>query len=337
MSIPKIIHYCWLSGEPFPEEIHMCIDSWKEKLPGYEIKLWSCENFDVNISQYTKEAFECRKYAFVSDYVRLYVLYNEGGIYLDSDVKAIATFDSLLNEPAFIGYESGGRLGPWLIASEKRNPLIKELLDFYEGKSFYKENGEMNLTPNTVPVTNILTKHGLVPDNRLQRLDYITICPEDYFCPKNPWNGKINITDNTIAMHLFMGAWNDTADSDLQFISSIDKYVEAFVHELKVSSCDRAIIYGLGVVGRNALEELKNNKDISIECILVTKRDNGWTSVDSIPIIEIENSISVDRNIPVLITTNPKYHRDIESTLHEFGYRNVFFLGGQEYENNPVG
>lgn len=326
MAIPKIIHYCWMSGDPFPTEIQECIDSWKKIMPEYELKLWNGNNFDVNICQYTKEAMECEKYAFVSDYIRLYALYTEGGIYLDSDVKAIKTFDSLLNEPAFIGYESGGRLGPWLIASEAGNPLIKELLDYYVGKSFYKDNGEMNQTPNTVPVTNILTEHGLLPDNKLQKLDNITVCPEDYFCPKNPWNGKVNITEKTISMHLFMGAWNDTADSDLPFISEIGNYVKYFVDSLEKGN-RTVIVYGLGVVGRNVLEELKAYSDISVECILVTKRDNGWMSVDGIPIIETNKSESIAKDIPVLISTISKYHYAIEKTLIEFGYTNIYFLG----------
>lgn len=326
MAIPKIIHYCWMSGDAYPIEIQDCIDSWHEKMPDYELKLWNSNNFDVNICQYTKEAMECKKYAFVSDYIRLYALYTEGGIYLDSDVKAIQSFDSLLSEPAFIGYESGGRLGPWLIASEAGNPIIKELLDYYVGRSFYKDNGEADQTPNTVPVTNILIKHGLLPDNKLQKLDHITICPEEFFCPKNPWNGKINITSNTMAMHLFMGAWNDNADSDLLFISSIDKYVRNFV-DLLDDQYKKVIVYGLGVVGRNVLEELKKYKSIGIECILVTERDNEWKSVNGIPIIEADKSDNIDRNIPVLISTVSKYHSAIENTLREYGYLNIYYLG----------
>lgn len=326
MAIPKIIHYCWMSGDPFPADIQECIDSWKQIMPDYELKLWNSDNFDVNICQYTKEAMECKKYAFVSDYIRLYALYTEGGIYLDSDVKAIKSFDSLLNEPAFIGFESAGRLGPWLLASEKGNSIIKELLDYYVGKSFYKENGEMDQTPNTIPVTNILTEHGLLPDNRLQKLDCITICPEEYFCPKNPWNGKVNITDKTIAMHLFMGGWNDNAASDLLFISSIGKYVKDFV--LGLNEDDKSVIvYGLGVVGRSVLEELKEYSDIAVECVLVTKRDNNWRSVEGVPIIETKESEIVAKDIPVLISTISKYHSPIEKTLREFGYTNIYFLG----------
>lgn len=330
MSIPKIIHYCWMSNEPFPELIQECIDSWKEVLSDYRVKLWNGNNFDVNICKYTKEAMECKKYAFVSDYIRLYALYNEGGIYLDSDVKVIKSFDSILHERAFIGYESGGRLGPWLIASEPGNPIIKELLDYYTDKSFYKRNGDMDQTPNTVPVTNTLSMHGLLPDNCIQKLDDITVYPEDFFCPKNPWNGKINITSNTLAMHLFMGAWNDTADSDLSFIASIDEYVKKFVNKIMDRGYKKVIVYGLGVVARNVLEQLKLYNELSVECILVTKRDNEWKSVNGIPIIETSNSDKVGRDIPVLISTISKYHSEIESILKDNQYSNIHFLGGDQ-------
>ncbi len=329
MAIPKIIHFCWMSGDPYPDDIQACIDSWKMVMPDYKLKLWNRENFNVNICQYTKEAMTCRKYAFVSDYIRLYALYHEGGIYLDSDVKAIRPFDELLGEKAFIGFESGGRLGPWLIASEKGNPLIRELLDYYKDKSFYKNNGEMDMTPNTVPVTNTLVEHGLLPDNRVQKLDDITIFSEEYFCPKNPWNGKVTITEKTVAMHLFKGAWNDNADTDLPFIASIDSYVKEFVKEIKESH-DKVCVYGLGVVGRNVLEQLKLYKDISVSYVLVTKRDNGWKSVDGIPIIEVSNSSEIDRSMPVLVSTIAKHHNAIWAVLKEQGYTNIYYLGNRE-------
>ena len=328
MPIPRIIHYCWMSEDQFPPEIEECIKSWKRKMPSYELKLWSSKNFDFNLNKYTAEAMKCKKYAFVSDFVRLYVLYNNGGIYLDSDVMAIKNFDSLLNESAFIGYESGGRLGPWLIASEKKNPIIKELLDYYNGKSFYKENGEMDLLPNTVPVTNILVEHGLLPDNCIQKLDGITILPEDYFCPKNPWNGKINITNNTIAMHLFMGMWNDTAKKDLSFISLIDQLVSKCVSMLARNGDKQIIVYGMGVVGRNVLDEIKKYKDISVKKIIVTRRDNNWKSINGISIVEIRDSDEHDKELSVLVATIPKYYTEIENALIENGFKHIYFLRG---------
>lgn len=316
-----------MSGDAYPDDIQECIDSWKEVLPDYEVKLWNTQNFDTNICIYTKQAMEKKKYAFVSDYIRLYALYNEGGIYLDSDVKAIRKFDSLLNEEAFIGFESGGRLGPWLIASESGNPLIKELLDYYTGRTFVDEMGVMDLTPNTVPVTNILAKHGLLPDNCVQKLDHITILPEDYFSPKNPWTDRIKITDNTIAMHLFKGAWNDRTQPDLVFISQIKKYLLKFISQLENEKSE-IYVYGMGVVGRNVLERLQELDYIpNVKAIIVTKKDNAWNRLGKIPIVTIDQSEELDRKTPVLIATVPRTHSVIANTLEEYGFKNYYKLG----------
>lgn len=205
--IPKIIHYCWMSGEPFPELIQECIDTWKKILPDYQIVEWNKTNFDVNTSQFTKEAFEKKKYAFVSDYVRLYALYNYGGIYLDSDIKIIKSFNDILSNKAFSGFESKDRVGVWLLASEKGNPLFKDMLNCYKNKHFIKRDGSLDLNPNTILLKPILEKYGVTFNNKYQKHEYITIYPKDYFCPLDGTTGKINVTSNSYAMHLFNGAW----------------------------------------------------------------------------------------------------------------------------------
>lgn len=205
--IPKIIHYCWMSGEPFPELIQECIDTWKKFLPDYKIIEWNKNNFDVNVSTFTKEAFEAKKYAFVSDYVRLYALYNYGGIYLDSDIKVLKSFNDLLNNKAFSGFESKDRVGVWILASEKGNPLFKEMLDCYEDKHFIKNDGSLDLEPNTSLLKPVFEKYGIIFNNKYQKNKYITIYPKDYFCPLDESTGELNITKNSYAMHLFNGAW----------------------------------------------------------------------------------------------------------------------------------
>lgn len=330
MSIPKIIHYCWLSGEPFPEDIKQCIHSWSEKLSDYRIKLWDKDSFDCNICTYTRQAMERKKYAFVSDYIRLYALYHEGGIYLDSDIEVFRSFDELLDNKAFTGFESGGRIGPWILASERGNPLFKEFLEYYRDRSFYNEKEEMDLTPNTVPVTRIMVENGLKPENKIQKLPNITVYPEEYFCPKNPWSGEIRITNLTYVMHCFKGAWNDYADRDLPFISNIYKYVAEFREwmEQTKSGQNRVIIYGLGVVGRNVMEQLQIQwPQADLVCILVTKLDNGWTNMDHIPIIEADKSEGIDRDAVVLISTIPKYHDEIEEILKKYSYKHIYRLG----------
>lgn len=206
-KIPKIIHYCWLSNEEFPELVQKCISSWKGKLPDYEIKCWNTDNFDVNVCRYTKEAFQEKKYAFVSDYIRLYALYNEGGIYLDSDIEVLKNFDDLLDNCAFTGFENSHAITAWIFGSKKGNPLFKEFLDYYVGRPFILSNGEYDLTPNSVPITEMCKNHGLILDGKNQVLDNIVIYPQDYFCPYNRASEEINITDNTYTIHYFNGAW----------------------------------------------------------------------------------------------------------------------------------
>lgn len=210
--IPKIIHFCWMSGEPYPDLIQECLDSWKEKLPDYKVIKWDCSNFDYTKFPYANEAMSKKKYAFVSDIVRLYALYNYGGIYLDSDIKVLKSFDDLLRNSAFTGFESNNRLGVWLLGSEKHNPFFEELLRCYAGRHFLLDNGEMDLTPNPVILGAVFDRHGIKYNNKFQQLDNITVYPQDYFCPLNGSTGELNITENSYAIHLFNGAWRNKKD-----------------------------------------------------------------------------------------------------------------------------
>lgn len=210
--IPKIIHFCWISKD-IPEDVEKCIATWKKYLPDYEIVRWTAENFDVNTIPYTKEAYDAGKYAFVSDYIRLYALYNFGGIYLDSDIEVLKNMDDLLNNRAFTGFEDTDRVAAWMFGSEKNNPLFKEFLDDYNGRHFIKPDGSYDLTPNPVPITKRMIEHGLKLDNSYQELDCITIYPMDYFCPFNPYReGKNCFTSNTYMNHLFNGKWKSNKE-----------------------------------------------------------------------------------------------------------------------------
>ncbi len=205
--IPKIIHYCWFGGKKFPELIERCMKSWREKLSGYKMICWSTENFDVNICRYTKEAYEAGKYAFVSDYVRLYALYQCGGIYLDSDIEVIKTFDDLLGNEAFTGFENLHSVATCIFGSEKGNPIFKEFLEYYENKPFILKDGSYDLTPNPIPITACCVKHGLVTNGQTQNLNHIKIYAMDYFCPYNRATEERNITENTYCIHYFKGTW----------------------------------------------------------------------------------------------------------------------------------
>lgn len=215
--IPKIIHYCWLSGEPFPEVIAECIQTWKEQMPDYEFVLWDTDRFDVHASLYVRQAYERKKYAFASDYIRLYALYYYGGIYLDCDVRVFKRFDALLNAKAFTGFEHEGAVAAWLLASEKGNPLFAAFLAYYEHKKFLLADGSLDLTPNVKPLTNILMEHGLQLNGEYQELAQITVYPRTWFCPVLPYAPQYKdcYSENTYAQHMFYGAWMEDAQKKL--------------------------------------------------------------------------------------------------------------------------
>lgn len=330
MSIPKLIHYCWLSEEPFPSDIKNCIYSWKNVLTGYDFKLWNTRNFDVNICTYTKQAMKVKKYAFVSDYIRLYAIYNEGGIYLDSDIEVFKSFDDLLCDKGFMGFESGCRVGAWLMAGEKGNPLFEDFLEYYKERDFINENNETDNTPNTVPITTKLTEYGLIPKNVIQQLENITVYPEDFFCPYNPWTGKTVITQNTYCKHLFKGAWNEKNKQDIEFIRNIPEYTAKIIKKLSDKKIKEIILYGLGVVGQNVLKEINQNaSQIKISYIMVTHRDNEWKEICGIPIVEIDEDTGIDKQVCIVVATSEKYYADIKNNLLNKGYNNIYFLEGK--------
>lgn len=205
--IPKVIHYCWMSEEKFPELVEKCIDSWKRVLPDYKIKEWNSQNFDFKQNKYCCEAYKNKKWAFVSDYVRLKVLYDEGGIYLDSDIEVFKSFNDLLQEKAFTGFENCNAIGPWIIGSEPNNPLILELLKEYNDRSFILEDKSLDLTPNPVIITPILVKNGLKLNGKTQNLKNITIYSKKYFCPKDFSTGTIELSKENYCIHYFNGGW----------------------------------------------------------------------------------------------------------------------------------
>lgn len=207
--IPKIIHYCWFGRGPKGDLANKCIESWKKFLPDYEIKEWNEDNFDINMFQYAKEALEKKKYAFVTDVVRLYALYTEGGVYMDTDVEVLKSFNPFLHHIMFSGFETDGNVPTGMMAAEKGSIWAKELLDEYKDRVFIKPNGEMNVTSNTSYITDYMVKKGLKLNNEYQ--DFPNLCtmyPSDFFCPKDHTTGKIHLTDNSVCIHHFAGSWS---------------------------------------------------------------------------------------------------------------------------------
>ncbi len=207
-NIPKIIHYCWFGRNPKPELILKCIDSWKKYMPDYKIIEWNEENYDVHKAPYISEAYECRKWAFVSDYARFDVINQYGGIYFDTDVELLKTIpDEVLSHEAFTGFEYFGSVNPGLVYGASAGSMItKEILDKYHSLHFV-QNGKMVLTTVNSVITEILVPYGLALNNKFQIVHGLAIYPSEYFCGYDMLVSEVLITDKTISVHHYAGTW----------------------------------------------------------------------------------------------------------------------------------
>jgi mannosyltransferase OCH1-like enzyme len=205
--IPKTIHYCWFGRGQMPKLAIKCLESWDVHLSGFERKLWTEDNFDLNINPYVKEAYESRKFAFVTDFVRLYALYNEGGIYMDTDVEVLKPLDKFLDLPAFSGFESAGYVPTGIMASEKNGKWVKELLEYYDNRHFILPDGSFDMTTNTAIISNHMQANGFVLKNGYQVYrNCMHMFPFEYFSPLQ--YGKIFLTENSHTIHHFASSWN---------------------------------------------------------------------------------------------------------------------------------
>ena len=239
MSIPKVIHYCWFGKGKMPALAEKCIESWKKYCPEYKIVCHNEENFDITQNKYAREAYEAGKWAFVSDYVRLKVLYEEGGIYLDTDVELIKPLDALIEKSGYMGFDDNGVVSTGLgFACEKGNELIKALIDDYNEISFILPDGSYDLLPCPDRNTKIMQKLGLditVQDQMFMGLRFL---PEDYFCPMKYYTGKKKITKNTYSIHHFCASWTSPRAKRTLFIKRIigvklyEKLYGKFLHKL---------------------------------------------------------------------------------------------------------
>lgn len=214
--IPKTIHYCWFGGNPKPKLVEKCIKSWKKYCPDYEIKEWNETNYDLNACNYVKEAHASKKYAFVSDYARLDILYRYGGIYFDTDVELIKPIDAIVEQGAFMGVEdiitntqrNKITVNPGVgLAAEAGMPIYKELLDFYNTLHFIKSDASLNLETIVSYTTKILLNHGLKICTDIQKIAGITIYPKEYFNPCDMRTKNIVISEKTLSIHHFAGSW----------------------------------------------------------------------------------------------------------------------------------
>jgi hypothetical protein len=220
--IPKIIHWCWLSDDPYPPKVRQCIASWHKVLPDYEIILWDKNRFPLNSNTWVKEAFYAKKYAFAADYIRLYAIYNYGGIYLDSDVEVLKPFDDLLELPYFIGGESySNREEIAAFGAEKGTTWVKQCLDHYEGRHFVHKNGLFDITalPDIAHsiITSLYQIHRInsINDFAIEKIKegHFYLFPNDWFCANihpNEENEKemvFIVSSHTYCIHHFLNSW----------------------------------------------------------------------------------------------------------------------------------
>lgn len=213
--IPKIIHYCWLSADPFPKNISEYIQSWKKVLPDYEFILWDLKRDQIGEHLWVKQSFEAKKYAFAADYIRIYALYHYGGIYLDTDVEVIKNFDDLLHLPYFAGTEGGNWIEAAVLGAEKSSEWLKDILGYFD-QPFIKKDGSLEIAamPHTMK-NRIEVKRKIVIADINEIFDDIDrnyqshfyLFEEDFFSPKNMGTGIIKTTSNTYTIHHFAMSW----------------------------------------------------------------------------------------------------------------------------------
>lgn len=288
-KIPKIIHYCWFGYGAKNGLIQKCIASWKRHLPEYQFKLWDELSFDMNSNLFASQAYDTRKWAFVSDYVRLYALYHEGGIYLDSDVEVYKSLDQFLDHSVFTGFENGWHIPTGIIGAEKGNKWIGRMLEYYSDRSFIKDDGTLEMTPNVQFITSVsVNEYGLKTNNQYQILpDDVHIYPKEYFCIDT---GVIDC----FTRHHFAGSWLDKKDPpeallykkmflNLRNLLIMDNSKLAMrIQELTLQGCR------IGLVGSEVLMYILSNKLMEgalaeIACYI----DNNYIGhrVGNIPVI----------------------------------------------------
>jgi len=206
--IPKKIHSIWVGKQSKPLLVRKCEQSWKKQCKDYQFIEWNEKNFNITEApRYVQEAYTMKKWAFVSDYIRLWALYHHGGIYLDSDVELVKPLDCFLSHKSFSGFEDATHIQTGVIGAEKGNAIIKELLAGYVDKKFILDKG-LNQTTNVITVTKMLEKKGLLKNNKAQLLlENLQIYPSEYFCPMSFETGQIQVTNNTYAIHHFSASW----------------------------------------------------------------------------------------------------------------------------------
>lgn len=223
--IPKIIHYCWFGrGEKNPL-IQACIASWRKYLPDYRIVEWNEDSFDVDSTLWTRQAYAAKKWAFVSDYVRLYALYTQGGLYFDTDVEVLRPLDRFLDNQAFTGFESNDNPVTAVMGAESGNPIIAELLSYYSDRPFVKNDGSLETLPNTYIITDCFEKLGIRKNGKEQLQQGLHVYPQIIFCPNNLtriWNKP---STKSYTIHHFDQSWMKDKRNTKSYTGRIRHYL----------------------------------------------------------------------------------------------------------------
>ena len=223
--IPKIIHYIWVGGKEKPADIKRCMATWKKHLEGYKVIEWNESNFDIEQHPFVKAAYEAKKWAYVSDYIRAYAIYNYGGIYLDTDILLLDNFDDFLNHRAFVGFENPNYPFTAAFGAEKGHPLVKDMLDYYDELDTYHFDFKNN---NTISVSDILiNKYGCKVGNMYQVLkEGIAVYPDTILC---------NPSEKSVSIHVFTGTWLDEK-------KAIARKINTFL-KLRITNRNRAALF----------------------------------------------------------------------------------------------
>lgn len=207
VNIPRIIHYCWFGGKPLNRKAQKCIDSWKKFCPDYEMIRWDESNCDISENRYVSEAYQSRKWAFVSDYFRLKAICGLGGVYLDTDVELLKPLDRFLDYKGFAGFEDDAHIATCVMGGVKNLCFFCEALKIYEQRKFLLDAGKFDTTTNVEILTDLLIGNGLKTNGEKQTVMDLEIFPVDFFSPKSLKTGKITLTENTCAVHHFDASW----------------------------------------------------------------------------------------------------------------------------------
>lgn len=214
--IPKIIHYCWFGHSELPDVAKRCVESWHQYMPDWQYVLWNEDNFSIDSAPtYVRQAYAARKFAFVSDYVRLYALHKQGGIYLDVDFLVYKSFSPLLSNAAFAGYEGSKRQPVMMgvLGSIPEGEWVSAAIQQYDNRSFHKSNDDYDLTPNTSFFTDWMIAQGLTTDGQEKHFLDLHIYPVDYFCPRQT-SGEYFRTTNTYCEHCGLNSWSSPSFKD---------------------------------------------------------------------------------------------------------------------------